>query len=163
MKRKLITTVILKVLAISLVLTPLHPLTSRTASAMEMLVQTSQYSLKQHKYTADSKDVTALPTYRGNALFLFPTLEQDPVFETEDLVLDRKNDPSQHEFTDDLENVTSIAAYQGNVLLDDSTAADFRCDVKKVYETEDFTRVVEFPNGFYGDLPGKPTFDFSRG
>ncbi|MBQ7791870.1 MAG: hypothetical protein IJ367_00030, partial [Clostridia bacterium] len=69
----------------------------------------------------------------------------------------------QHEYTDDLPQLTSLEAYQGNVLLADPTKADFRYDVKKVYKTGTMTRVVDFPNGFYVDLPGAVEFDFSRG
>ncbi len=70
---------------------------------------------------------------------------------------------NQHEYTDDLPQMTSLTAYQGNVLLADPTKADFRYDVKKVYKTGTHTRVVDFPNGFYVDLPGDVSFDFSRG
>lgn len=75
----------------------------------------------------------------------------------------RKYIANQHEYTADLPQLTSLAAYQGNVLLADPTKADFRYDVKKVYKTGTLTRVVDFPNGFYLDLPGDVEFDFSRG
>lgn len=71
--------------------------------------------------------------------------------------------PELHEYTNNLPPLTALEAYQGNVLLADPTKADFRYDVKKVYRTGTLTRVVDFPNGFYVDLPGDVTFDFSRG
>ncbi len=75
----------------------------------------------------------------------------------------------QHEYTDDLTAVTDIEAYQNNMRLADPTQADLRYDVKKVYrmkKTRDqaaFTRVVDFPNGFYVDLPGYVKFEFDLG
>ncbi len=71
--------------------------------------------------------------------------------------------PKLHEYTGDFSHITSIQAYQGNVLLANPTKADYRYDVKKVYKNETHTRVVDFPNGFYLDLPGDVRFDFSRG
>ena len=55
-------------------------------------------------------------------------------------------DLDKHEYIHDLKEVTAISVYQGNVLLADPEAADFRYDVKKVYHTKHFTRVVDFPN-----------------
>lgn len=77
--------------------------------------------------------------------------------------------PQLHEYTQDLSYVTQIEAYQGNVLLSDPQQADLRYDVKKVYRMKRtsrqpaYTRVVDFPNGFYVDLPGDVSFDFSLG
>ncbi len=69
----------------------------------------------------------------------------------------------KHEYTQGLTDVVSISAYQKNVLLANPETADFRYDVKKVYQTKENARMVDFPDGFYVDLPGNPTFDFSRG
>ncbi len=71
--------------------------------------------------------------------------------------------PRHHEFTDNFSSITSLSAYQGNILLADPSKADYRYDVKKVYKNATHTRVVDFPNGFYVDLPGDVSFDFSRG
>ena len=71
--------------------------------------------------------------------------------------------PELHEYTDDFSLITSLEAYQGNVLLADPTKADYRYDVKKVYKNAESTRIIDFPGGFYLDLPGDVRFDFSRG
>ncbi len=90
-------------------------------------------------------------------------LEKIPVPFLQEHFAKLKYNLNRHEYTEGLTNVISLAAYQGNVQLADPELADFRYDVKKVYQTRDFTRVVDFSNGYYVDLPGTPTFDFSRG
>ena len=90
-------------------------------------------------------------------------LEKLPIPSLKGPMMKVKYNLNQHEFTEGLDNVLSVSAYQGNVLLADPEGADFLYDVKKVYETENSTRVVDFSNGYYVDLPGKITHDFSRG
>lgn len=99
----------------------------------------------------------------GAMLLPLLPLEEPTVPALEEPILNITFDLTHHEYTQDLTDVTAIGAYQGNVLLADPEVADFTYDVKKVYQTKDFTRVVDFPNGFYVNLPGNPTFDFSRG
>ncbi|MBR5238987.1 MAG: hypothetical protein IKW04_00230 [Clostridia bacterium] len=99
----------------------------------------------------------------GALLLPLLPLEKLPIPGLQGPLMKLRYNMNRHEYTDGLGEVTALQAYQGNVLLANPEAADFRYDVKKVYETENFTRVVDFPNGFYVDLPGKITHDFSRG
>lgn len=99
----------------------------------------------------------------GSMLLPLLPLEKLPVPALEGPMLSLKYNLNRHEYTDGLTDVTAISAYQGNVLLADPEAADFRYDVKKVYQTKEFARLVDFSNGYYADLPGEPTFDCSRG
>lgn len=99
----------------------------------------------------------------GSMLLPLLPLEKLPIPFLQGPMMKMRYNLNRHEYTEGLGNVTSLSTYQGNVLLADPEAADFRYDVKKVYQTETFARVVDFPNGFYVDLPGTPSFDFSRG
>lgn len=101
----------------------------------------------------------------ATSAFLLPLLplEKLPIPAIQGPIMRLKYNLNRHEFTDGLSKVTNISAYQGNVLLANPEAADFRYDVKKVYQTEEFARLVDFPNGYYVDLPKNPTFDCSRG
>ncbi len=99
----------------------------------------------------------------GALLLPLLPLEKLPIPGLQGPLMKLRYNMNRHEYTDGLGEVTALQAYQGNVLLANPEAADFRYDVKKVYETENSTRVVDFPNGFYVDLPGKITHDFSRG
>lgn len=98
----------------------------------------------------------------GTVFLPFGSTEQLPVPEPVVTILPQEI-VDKHEYTQGLTDVTSVSAFQGNVLLAEPERADFRYDVKKVYATKTMTRLLDFPNGYYVDLPGNPAFDFSRG
>ena len=51
--------------------------------------------------------------------------------------------------------------YQNNILAKDENGLDYSKDVKKVYNGEKFSRLMDYPNGYIVDLPEGSEYDFT--